>query len=67
MFNWMTKIFSAKQQETLELSDEEKKRSSDDLMSQSLFFTSANHALHPSDTSDASDAGSGDGGGSVGD
>jgi hypothetical protein len=67
MFDWITKIFNSKPNETVELSDEEKKRSSDDFVTQALIFPSANHALNPNGSSDSSDAGSSDGGGSAGD
>jgi hypothetical protein len=67
MFDWLTKIFTSKPNETAELSDEEKKRSSDDFVTPALIFPSANHALNPNDSSDSSDAGSSDGGGSPGD
>ncbi len=67
MFNWIAKFFNSKPNESIELSDEEKKCASDDLMTQGLIFSSANHALHPNNSSDSSDAGSSDGGGSAGD
>lgn len=67
MFDWITKIFNSKPNETVELSDEEKKRSSDDFVTSALIFPSANQALNPTDSSDSSVAGSSDGGGSAGD
>jgi len=67
MFDWITKIFNSKPNETVELSDEEKKRSSDDFVTQALICPSANHALNPNGSSDSSDAGSSDCGGSAGD
>ena len=67
MFDWITKIFNSKPNETVELSDEEKKRSSDDFVAPALIFPSANHALNLNGSSDSSDAGSSDGGGSAGD
>ena len=63
MFDWITKIFNSKPNETVELSDEEKKRSSDDFVTPALIFPSTNHALNPNGSSDSSDAGSSDGGG----
>jgi hypothetical protein len=67
MFDWISKIFNSKPDETVALSDEEKKRSSDDFVTSVLIFPSANQALNPTDSSDSSDAGSSDGGGSAGD
>ena len=66
MFDWITKIFNSKPNETVELSEEEKKRSTDDYMTQALIFSSANRALNPNDPSDSSDAGSSDGDGGGG-
>ena len=67
MFDWISKIFNSKPDETVVLSDEEKKRSSDDFVTPALIFPSANQALHPNGSNDSSDAGSSDGGGSAGD
>lgn len=67
MFDWISKIFNSKPEQPIELSEDEKKRSSDDVMTQALIFPSANNALHPSGSADSSDAGSSDGGGSAGD
>jgi hypothetical protein len=67
MYDWITKIFNSKPNEIVELSEEEKKRSSDDFMTQTLIFPTANNALHPNSSTDSSDAGSSDGGGSAGD
>lgn len=67
MFDWITKIFTSKPNEATELSDDEKKRSADDSMTQALIFPSVNNSLNPNGLSDSSDAGSSDGGGSVGD
>ena len=66
MFDWISKIFNSKPDETVALSDEEKKRSSD-FVTSALIFPSANQALHPNGSNDSSDAGSSDGGGSAGD
>jgi hypothetical protein len=67
MFDWISKIFNSKPDETVVLSDEEKKRSSDDFVTPALIFPSANQAVHPNGSNDSSDAGSSDGGGSAGD
>ena len=67
MYDWITKIFNSKPNETVELSEEEEKRSTDDYMTQALIFSSANRALNPNDSSDSSDAGSSDSGSSAGD
>ena len=67
MFGWFTKLFSSSATEPEALSEEEKKRSSDDFMTQTLIFPTANNALHPNGSSDSSDAGCSDGGGSAGD
>lgn len=67
MFDWISKFFNSKPDETVALSDEEKKRSSDDFVTSALIFPSANQALNPTDSSDSSVAGSSDGGGSAGD
>jgi hypothetical protein len=63
MFDWITKIFNSKPNETVELSDEEKKRSSDDFVTPALIFPSTKHELNPNGSSDSSDAGCSDGGG----
>ena len=67
MLDWISKIFNSKANETVELSEEEKKRSTDDYMPQALIFSSANHALNPNGSSGSSNAGNSDGGGSSGD
>jgi hypothetical protein len=67
MFDWISKIFNSKPDETVVLSDEEKKRSSDDFVTPALIFPSANQAVHPNGSNDSSDAGSSEGGGSAGD
>ncbi len=67
MFDWISKIFNSKPDETVVLSDEEKKRSSDDFVTPALIFPSANQAVHPNGSNDSSDAGSSDSGGSAGD
>ena len=67
MFDWITKIFNSKPNETSELSEEEKKRSGDDFMAQGVIFPSTNNALNPNGLSDSSVAGSSDGGSSAGD
>jgi hypothetical protein len=67
MFDWISKIFNSKPDETVVLSEEEKKRSSDDFVTPALIFPSANQAVHPNGSNDSSDAGSSDGGGSAGD
>jgi hypothetical protein len=67
MFDWISKIFNSKPDETVVLSDEEKKCSSDDFVTPALIFPSANQAVHPNGSNDSSDAGSSDGGGSAGD
>ena len=67
MFDWISKIFNSKPSETVEVSEEEKKRSSDDFVTPTIIFPSANKALNPNDSSDSSDACSSDGGGSGGD
>ena len=67
MFDWITKLFNSKPNGTVDLSEEEEKRSTDDYVTQALIFSSANSALNPHDPSDSSDAGSSDGGGSAGD
>ena len=67
MFDWISKIFNSKPDETVVLSDEEKKRSSDDFVTPALIFPSAYQAVHPNGSNDSSDAGSSEGGGSAGD
>jgi hypothetical protein len=67
MFDWISKIFNSKPDETVVLSEEEKKRSSDDFVTPALIFPSANQAVHPNGSNDSSDAGSSEGGGSAGD
>ncbi|MCX7264928.1 MAG: hypothetical protein NT035_05890, partial [Burkholderiales bacterium] len=47
MYDWITKIFNSKPNEIVELSEEEKKRSTDDYVTQALIFSSANRALNP--------------------
>lgn len=66
MFDWLSKVFNSKPNETLELSEEEKKRSDDGFVSQVLIFPSANNALNPNSSADNADAGSSDGGGGGG-
>ena len=65
MFDWITKIFASKPNERTELSDDEKKRSADDFMNQTIIFPSANQAINPNSSSESSDSGSSDGGGSA--
>jgi hypothetical protein len=67
MFDWITKIFNSKPNDTVERSDEEKKRSSDDFVTQAIIFPNASQALNPIGSSESTDAGSSDGGGSSGD
>ena len=63
MFDWLSRIFNSKPNETLEPSEEEKKRSDDGFVNQVLIFPNANNALNPTSSSDNADAGSSDGGG----
>lgn len=67
MFDWLSKIFNPKASESVALSEEEKKRSNDDFVTQALLFPTANQALNPNDSAHSTDAGSSDGGGSAGD
>ncbi len=67
MFDWITKIFNSKSNDTVELSDEEKKRSSDDWVSQAIIFPIASQALNPIGSSESTDVRGSDSGGSSGD
>jgi hypothetical protein len=66
MFDWLSRIFNSKPNETIEPSEEEKKRSDDGFVNQALIFPSANDALNPNNSSNNADAGSSDGGGGGG-
>jgi hypothetical protein len=67
MFDWISKIFKSKPNETVTLFLEPKKRSEDDFMTQAVIFPSASQALRPNICSDHSDEGTSDGGSSAGD
>jgi hypothetical protein len=66
MFDWLSRIINSKPNETIEPSEEEKKRSDDGFVNQALIFPSANDALNPNSSSNNTDAGSSDGGGGGG-
>ena len=48
MFDWLSRIFNSKPNETIDPSEEEKKRSDDGFVNQALIFPSANDAMNPS-------------------
>ena len=62
MFDWLSRIFNSKPTETLEPSEEEKKRSDDGFVNQVLIFPNANNVLNHNSSADNADAGSSDGG-----
>ena len=66
MFDWITKIFNSKPNDTVEISNEEKKRSSDDFVTQAIIFSNASQTPNPIGSSESTDAGSSDSGGSPG-
>jgi hypothetical protein len=67
MFDWISKLFKSKPNETVTPFAEPKKQSDDDFMTQALIFPSASQALRPNISSDHSDEGTSDGGSSAGD